>query len=161
MEANGCSQLHYTTYEGDGRMSALTKIRKGTFQHIESELYAYHETRKEIVRLKNDILHGSGIGDENVGGGRSNLPGDPTGRTATLMMSHRKIEQLERIVDAIESVVDRLPDEKRKLVELRYWTKPQTLTWEGIARKINVSRRQAFNWRDEIIRAIADKIGWR
>ena len=35
------------------------KLRRGTFQHVESELYAYHDTRKEIVRLKNEILHAS------------------------------------------------------------------------------------------------------
>jgi len=78
------------------------KLRRGTFQHVESELYAYHDTRKEIVRLKNEILHASAPPDENIGGGRGNLPGDPTGRTAVLMVTHRRIEQLERIVEAIE-----------------------------------------------------------
>jgi RinA family phage transcriptional activator len=138
-----------------------TKLRRGTFQHIESELYAYHDTRKEIVRLKNEILHGSAPLDENVGGGRSNLPGDPTGRTAVLMVTHRRIEQLERIVDAIESVVDRLPEKKQELVKLRYWTRPQTLTWDGIAMRLEVSRRTAINWREEVVYAIAEKIGWR
>ncbi|WP_237703247.1 hypothetical protein [Paenibacillus larvae] len=61
-------------------MSNQTKLRRGTFQHIESELYSYHETRKEIIRLKNEILYGSTPADENVGGGRSNLPSDPKGR---------------------------------------------------------------------------------
>ena len=137
-----------------------TKIKKGTFQHVESELYSYHDTKKEIVRLKNEIIYSSPI-DENVGGGRSNLPGDPTGRMAVLMVSHRKIEQLERIVDAIESVVERLPTEKKELIRLRYWTRPQLLTWDGIAERLHISRRQAFNWRDEVVYAVADKIGWR
>lgn len=145
---------------GDGGMRE-TKIRKGTFQHVESELYAYHETKKEIVRLKNEILYASNPVDENVGGGRSNLPSDPTGRKVVLMTSHRKIEQLERIVDAIESVVEKLPPEKRELVKLKYWTHPQTLTWEGIAQKLNCNRATAFRWRDEIVYAIAEKIGWR
>lgn len=138
-----------------------TKLRRGTFQHVESELYAYHDTKKEIVRLKNEILHASPIRDENVGGGRSNLPGDPTGRTAVLLTTHRKIEQLERIVEAIESVVERLPEHKKQLVRLRYWDKPRTLTWDGIAMKLHISRRQAMRWRDEIVYDIAAKIGWR
>lgn len=136
------------------------KLRNGTFKHIESELYAYHDTKREIVRLKNDILHSSSY-FEPIGGGRSNLPGDPTGNTATLMVTHRKIEQLERIVDAIESVVDKLPEEKQKLVKLKYWTRPQTLTWEGIAMRLGISARQAMRWRDEIVYAIAERIGWR
>lgn len=136
------------------------KLRNGTFKHIESELYAYHDTKREIVRLKNDILHSSSY-FEPIGGGRSNLPGDPTGNTATLMVTHRKIEQLERIVDAIESVVDKLPEEKQKLVKMKYWTRPQTLTWEGIAMRLGISARQAMRWRDEIVYAIAERIGWR
>ncbi len=140
---------------------SITKIRKGTFQHVESELYAYHETRKEIVRLKNEILYGSNGSDENVGGGRSNLPGDPTSQTAILLTSHKKLEQLQNIVDAIESVVDRLTDDRKRLIRLRYWDKPQRLTWDGIADELHVSRRQAMRWRDEIIRAVAERIGWR
>lgn len=142
-------------------MATATKLRRGTFQHVESELYGYHDTKKEIARIKNDILHGKANFDENVGGGRSNLPNDPTGNSATLLASHRKIEQLERIVDAIESVVNTLPDQKRHLVELRYWARPQTLTWDGIAMRLDVSRRTAINWRDEIVYAVAEKIGWR
>jgi len=138
-----------------------TKLRRGTFQHVESELYAYHDTKKEIVRLKNEILHASPNYDENVGGGRSNLPGDPTGRTAVLLVTHRRIEQLERIVEAIESVVERLPEHKKQLVRLRYWDKPRMLTWDGIAMRLDVSRRTAMNWRDEIVYSIAEKLGWR
>ncbi|MFD1954284.1 transcriptional regulator [Paenibacillus thailandensis] len=136
------------------------KLRRGTFQHIESELYAYHETMREIVRLKNDILHGKTSDDENAGGGRSSLPGDPTGRTATLLASHTKLEQMQHVTRAIEWVVERLPDDKRRLVEKRYWTRPQTLTWDGLALELNISRRTALNWRDEIINSIAVKLGW-
>lgn len=136
------------------------KIKKGTFQHVESELYAYHDTKKEIMRIKNDILHASPEPDLN-GGGRSNLPSDPTGRTATLMVTHRKVEQMQLIIDAIDTVYEMLPDEKKRLIDIKYWTRPQLLTWDGIAKKLHVSRRTAINWRNEIIHAIANIIGWR
>lgn len=137
-----------------------TKMRTGTFKHVESELYHYHETKKEIMKLKSYILHASPEPDL-YGGGKSNLPSDPTGRTATLMVTHRRIEQLERIIDAIESVYNSLPEEKQKLVRLKYWTKQQKLTWDGIASKINISRRQALYWRDEVVYRIAELLGWR
>ena len=142
-------------------MSNQTKLRRGTFQHVESELYSYHETRKEIIRLKNEILYGSTPADENVGGGRSNLPSDPTGEIAVLLTSHKKLEQLERIVNAIESVVEGLPEKKKEMIKLRYWTRPQTLTWEGVAQRIEKDRTTAIRWRNEIIREIANRIGWR
>lgn len=141
-------------------MASEVKLKRGTFQHVESEIYAYHETKQEIVRLKNEILYASPE-PNRTGGGRSNIPGNPTERTATLLVTHRKIEQMERITEAIESVVERLPEEKQRLVNLYYWTKPRTLTWDGIAQRLNVSRITAIRWRDEVVYAIAEKIGWR
>ncbi|ALA12723.1 transcriptional regulator [Paenibacillus larvae] len=142
-------------------MSNQTKLRRGTFQHVESELYSYHETRKEIIRLKNEILYGSTPADENVGGSKSNLPGDPTGKTAVLLTSHKKLEQLQAISDAIETTYNALDPAKQKLVRLRYWARPQLLNWEGIASQLHVSRRQAMRWRDEIVRMVAIRLGWR
>ena len=139
----------------------MIKLRKATFQHVESEMYAYHETRREIIRLKNEILYGKGNEDENTGGGRSSLPGDPTGMTAVLLVSHKRLEQLQAVVNAIELVVNGLPDGHKELVKLKYWTKPQTLTWDGIAHKLHVSKRQALRWRDEVVQMVGDKIGWR
>ena len=136
------------------------KLRRGTFQHVESELYAYHETKKEIIRIKNEILYRTSSRDDNVGGVQSNIPGDPTGKTAVLLATNRRIEQLEKIVKAIDSVVLRLPEDKKKLVQLRYWTKPRILTWDGIAREIPTGRATVFRWRDEIIFAIAEELGW-
>lgn len=137
------------------------KIRKGTFQHVESELFAFPDTIREIERLKDEILYGVGQVDENVGGGRGSIPSDPTGQRATLMASHRKIEQLERISKVIRNVHDQMPDDRKRLIKLRYWTRPQTRTWDGIAIELSLSRRQAIRWRDEIVYLIAERIGWR
>ena len=144
---------------GGGAMTKI-KLRTGTFKHVESELYHYHETKKEIAKLKEFIIHATPPPDR-TGGGRSNWPSDPTGRSGTMLVTNRKIEQMERIIDAIDDVYIRLPKEKQKLVRLKYWTKPQKLTWDGIALELDVSRRTAINWRDEIVYAIAELLGWR
>lgn len=139
----------------------MMAIRKSTFRHVESEISTFHETGREIIRLKNEIIHGSGTTDENVGGGKSNLPGDPTARVAVLLTSHRKLENLERIHDAIQSVYNALPEERQHLVRLKYWTKPQRLTWNGIAMKLDRNRATVIRWRDDIVQVITEKIGWR
>ncbi len=141
-------------------MGAL-KLKKATREHIESELYGYKDTLKEIKQLKEHIMFCSDNDDENTGGGRSSFISDPTGRTATRLMTHKRLNQLEDITNAIETVYTKLPEEQKKLVRLKYWTRPQTLTWEGIARELNVGRMTAFRWRDAIIFAIAELIGWR
>lgn len=136
------------------------KLRAGTFKHIESELFAYWDTVKEIARLQEEIIHAT-PDIKNIGGGRSNLPGDPTGTTVVALVSHRRLEQLEKIVDAIQTVYERLPEDKKKLIRLKYWTHPQTLTWDGIARQVPISKRMALYWRDEIVLEIAHRLGWR
>lgn len=141
-------------------MQAELTIRKGTFKHIESELFAYHETKKEINQIRQDILHGTAA-VESTGGGRSNLPGDPTNRTASTLVTHKRLKQLETIANAIEEVYIRLPEEKQRLIRIKYWTRPQTLTWDGIARTMNVGRATAIRWRNEVVFAVARSIGWR
>lgn len=139
-------------------MSAV-KIRKCTFKHVEDELQAYHDTRKEIIRLRNEIMYRPR--EDNTGGGRSNIPGNPTERTVTALMSNKRLQHLESIVDAIEAVYNRLPPEKQRLVVMCYWTRPQMLSWDGIAQKMHIGRTTAFRWRDEIVYAISEQVGWR
>lgn len=142
-------------------MSVALKVRKGTFKHIETELFSYHETRKEIIRLRNDILYPSKQQDDNVGGGRSSTTSDPTGRAVSALTANTRLLHMESLVHSIECVYERLPEDKKRLVILYYWTKPQLLSWEGIAQQLHISRVTAFRWRDEIIYAVTDQIGWR
>lgn len=137
-----------------------TKIRKTTFSHIESELYDYFDTRKSIIRIRSELLNAS-PSHENTGGGRSSLPSDPTGRTASLIASDRRLKSMEERVQAITEVVERLTDDKKKMIQLRYWARPQTLTWDGIAMELKCNRATVFRWRDDVIEAIAIRLGWR
>jgi RinA family phage transcriptional activator len=142
-------------------LTTAIKLKKATFKHIESELYSYKDTIREIVVLRNNIIFCKENDDENVGGGRSSLPSSPTERIGTMLASNKKLEHLEKIANAIEKVYTGLPEDYQKLIRLKYWTRPQTLTWEGIADKIPVSRRTAFNMRDEVVYTIAEVLGWR
>lgn len=142
-------------------MTVSIKLKKATFKHIESELYSYHDTLKEINTLRKDIMFTKENNDENTGGGRNNLPSSPTERIATRLATHKKLTRLEEVANAIEKVYTSLPEEHQKLVRLKYWTRPQTLTWDGIANKLHVTSRQAMRWRDEIIYVVAEVLGWR
>jgi RinA family phage transcriptional activator len=142
-------------------MTVATKLKKATFKHIESELYGYHDTLKEIDNLRKDIMFCNDNEDENTGGGRNNLPSSPTERIATRLATHKRLIQLEEVTNAIYKVFQGLPEDYQKLVRLKYWTRPQTLTWEGIADKLFISGRQAMRWRDELVYAVAEALGWR
>lgn len=135
------------------------KLRRGTVQHIEAELYDYHDTLKRIKNRRDAILHDSP--SEELVGGRSNLPSDPTGSVVSQMMADKQLQELERIASAVEHVYNICDDDRKKLIRLKYWTKPQTRSWEGIAQELKVSRATSFRWRDEIVQAIGEVLGWR
>jgi RinA family phage transcriptional activator len=142
-------------------MTVAIKLRKATFKHIESELYSYHDTLREINNLRKDIMFTKENDDENIGGGRNNLPSSPTERIATRLATHKRLNQLEEVTHAIEKVYTSLPEDYQKLIKLKYWTRPQTLTWEGIADKLHLGRRTAFRMRDEIVECVSEVLGWR
>jgi RinA family phage transcriptional activator len=133
------------------------KLTRASFHHVEAELYFYHDTKKEIERIRQDIIHAGKVQQE---GGRSGIS-NPTASAGTRLTTDKRLQKLEEVTDAIEAVMEMLDPHRTKLVKLKYWTKPQLLTWDGIAQEVNVSRRQAINWREEIIEAIAERIGWR
>lgn len=136
-----------------------TKLKPAVFKHIESELYDYPGTKREIQRLREQIIYGSTIPDENIGGGRASEPGRPTERIATRLATNKRLESLEEIRDAIYQVYCSASPEHKDLIRLRYWERTD-LSWYGIADRLCVSRRQALRWRNAIVERIAEVIGW-
>lgn len=136
------------------------KIKPGAFKHIEAELSEYQGTVRRIQQRREELMMNIST-DENTGGGKSNIPSRPTEQLATRLVDDLHLQELERIASSIEHVYNICDDERKKLVRLKYWTHPQTKTWDGIAQDLNISKRQAYRWRDEIVQAIGEKLGWR
>jgi RinA family phage transcriptional activator len=146
-------------------LGSTLNIKKTTFKHVESEWYNYHITLKDIVNLRQEILNPpvAEVEDINIvkGANSVRLPGDPTSKLAINIVASKQLQYMEKVIHAIESVYNALPDEYKKLVRIRYWQRNKQLTWDGIASELNVSKRQAMRWRDEIIQATVEVLGWR
>lgn len=145
-------------------MVTSIKPTKLAFKKAESEWYNYHHTLREIAKLREEIMNPfDEEPDTNTGGGSNSvrIPGDPTGRMATRIMTSKQLNYLTEIIEAIERVHNALPDNYKKLVRIKYWNKSNKMTWDGISLELNVSKRQAMRWRDEIIQATVEVLGWR
>lgn len=143
-------------------MTLAIRPMKITFKKMEAEWYNYHNTLKEIAKLRAEIMNPFQDDlDENVGGGRSSEMDKPTERIATRLVTHKQLLYLSEVTDAIKQVYDSLPDNYKKLVRLRYWNKNNEMTWYGIAQELNVSEKQAQRWRDKIIYSTMEVLGWR
>ncbi|MED4083882.1 transcriptional regulator [Halalkalibacterium halodurans] len=143
-------------------MAAATQLKKATFKHVEAELYAYPDTKREINKLRQQIMNGTND-DENVGAGRNSYrtPSRPTEQIATRLMTNKFLRNLEEVAYAIDTVYNSLDPTRQKIIKMRYWSGRQSASWERIAMECNLSERSVYNYRKEIIGAIAEKIGWR
>lgn len=148
-----------------GNVEQTVTTQKDAFRHVEAELYAYPFRKKEIERLRDEILtpFKEEPDDKTVVKGRNSvrMPGDPTGRKALTLASHSKLLHLERVTDAIEEVYYRLPDVKQELIQIKYWTKPHQLTTVGICENLGISERTYRRWRTNIVSDIAEILGWK
>lgn len=133
------------------------KMKPSTFKHIEAEIAMLPELRKEIVKRREEIMNPTMT--EELVGGRSNEPSDPTGRLATRLVMDKRLSELERIELAITSVYEMLEDKPRQMVNMIYWTRHKR-TWEGIAMELEVGRTTLFRWRNEIVYAVGNNLGW-
>ncbi|NIK10907.1 transcriptional regulator [Alkalibacillus almallahensis] len=147
-------------------MAQAIKLSKQTFKKIEAEWFNYHQTLKEIAMLREEIHnpHIEQTDDERlvIEGNKSTFePSSPTEKIATRLTTNKQLNYLCEVTDAIEQVYQALPHHHQKLVRVRFWSKNRNLTWDGIAEELNVSRRQAIRWRDEIIHLTNEVLGWR
>lgn len=133
------------------------KLRRTTQKFIEAELVDYRATKKKIAEattcLASTRSRGKGVTLPNT-------PGDTGGAFPSSVRDQRHLHEMERTVAAIELVYEKSTATHKRLIEERYWNRPQVLDWDCIAQRLYVSRRQAFNLRGHILQAIAQQMGW-
>lgn len=134
------------------------KLRRGTFKHIEAELYDYKDTLKRIKQREQELM--SDPAREEGMPSSPTLPSSTTERYGTRLAMDRQLQELERVASAVEHVYNICDDGRKKLIHLKYWTRPQLKSWEGIAQELHISKRQAYRWRDEVIQAVGERLGW-
>lgn len=133
------------------------RLRREIKAYIEAELRDYHQTKADLVEAKDDFIHQAPIAD--LSGVRGTDTSRPTESKVLKMITNKRIKRAEQIIRAIETVVNGLPDDKFRLVELRYWKRPRMLTDEGIAQEIGCDRRTLCRWMDGILLAIGIEMG--
>ena len=132
-------------------------LKRQIRQYIECELRDYDQTKKEWENIQKNVICAGGCGDDS--GIRGTDKRSATESKALRLISNKRLAQLERTIAAFERVLSRLQEEKYKLVMLKYWSSPQMLTDDGIALKLNISKRTLYDWQSAIILAFAKELG--
>ena len=132
-------------------------LKRGIRLYIESELRDYEQTKQEWENLQDEIVYGSSCGDDS--GIRGTDISRPAEQKALKLITNKRLSQLERTIKSFERVLTNLQEDKFKLVVLKYWTNPQTLTDDGIAMELHVSKRTLYDWQNGILLALSKEMG--
>lgn len=132
------------------------KLSKATFRHIEKELYCYHDTKEYIKELREQIM--DEVPKDVVGIKPTGYRSSITEIKGTKLADHKLLREMERITKVIEEVYTRLPDERKRMIELKYWS---NLSTKQVAEKLHVDDSTIRRWRQAVVYAIALRLGWR
>ena len=143
------------------------KIRRLNFRIIEAEIVNYHQSKKQlseyVANLQTITFPGRNM-DETGITPKGGMPGDPTARQAIkLAEAHEMVgvmQEMARRVEAIEWALGRLTDGHRKLAKLYYWSQTY-YSPERVAEELHIGRPTFFRWRKQIVRLIAQRLGWK
>lgn len=136
-------------------------IDKRTFKYIEKEIYSLHDTLKEIKLIEYEIVHGNDVDTDSPQPGRTSVRtiNDTTAIKATELVEHKRLKRMREKAEAILKVYNSLPEEKKRLIKLYYWDRPGELTWEGVAKELNMGRATAIRWRNSFVLRVAEEMG--
>ena len=137
---------------------------KGVYQYKDiDKLNQINDIR--IKKLRNEISLGGGdmFGEKSSPTNKFNsaVENDVIYREKNIQPEIDKLmrEKENRIIEKelIDNALDLLEEEEKKLVELRYFSKP-TRSWDSIALELNQSKDNCIKIRRKVIERLADYI---
>lgn len=143
-------------------MPTVDTVPPRVFKLVEKLLHDYR-LHKTIVanyeRARQDIIERSRQWEPGIGDGPQGVPADPTGRkVAELEALEARTGRSRQVLAIIDAVWDILSDEKRRILELKYFAKDK-LTNEQVIAEMHIGRSRFYAQRKEIIRDFAFVMG--
>ncbi len=128
------------------------RINKSVFRYIEFELYNYQETKRELERYKEEILESTNIPEVNV----QTMPGNVTESKAIKITSSPFVMRAEKTIKAIDKALAILGEQHWRIFKLKYC---DCMPWQEIVITMNISDRQYFKLRRELVIAVGQNLG--
>lgn len=135
-------------------------MRRSTFNYIEDMLRDYPHYNEYIKECEEEIRHPYVEPDANIGGGRSSGKQERLTETIVRIDEDRRIRQMKRQQRAIAKCLDRSnSDIVYQMCKELYFMNKRRLTLDGVAYKLNVSRRTLIRRREDFFIDLAKELG--
>lgn len=134
-------------------------MRKSTINYLESELRDYPNYERHVRQLRDEILNPWIETDENIGGGKSNLPSSTVERGVTRLTTDKRLLQLDRMMNAIKKVYNESTEAQQEFIQLYYFQKQRKYTVLGIADNLCISKTVLYEYKKDVLKRLADELG--
>lgn len=135
-------------------------MRRSTFNYIEDMLRDYPHYNEYIKECEEEIRHPYVESDENIGGGRSAGKQEHLTETIVRIDEDKRIRQMKRQQRAVANCLDRYnSDIVYQMCKELYFVNKRRLTLDGVAYKLNVSRRTLIRRREDFFIDLAKELG--
>ena len=134
-------------------------MANATFKYIEQMLYDYPDYEREIKLRREELMYPRRELDENIGGSSSH---DDTGFPERYVISlerDKRLRALEEQQLVIKNCLFELRIDEQRVIKKRYFDRPQTLTWDGVALESGYSKMQCLRIREKLVNNIGNKLG--
>lgn len=129
------------------------RLSKNTYRYVENEIRLYKHTHRELAQIKNNLINESAVAPER----RGSEAGDPTANKVIRLSLNKKIDEMEKIIKAIEKTYRTLTGNKKKVME-EYWI--GRYTTPGLAGKLGVDETTIRRWKRFIVYSVAIELNF-
>lgn len=136
----------------------MDKVELAYFEKLFKD---YHSYEKKILVRKAELTYREI--DENVGGGKSNIPAKAIENMVIKQLSDEWLTFLQKVLDAIEKTLDAIQTINpsfRVLIEEKYFKSGGLEPWEDVAKRVGWSKSQAYNIRYQTLEIFANILGF-
>lgn len=133
----------------------MQTLERHDIAKLEGYIKNIKQYRKELKFRGYELLENHD--PENLGAGKSNMPGNPIEREVLKRFSDKKYNNLDNIVSSVEKLINTVDDDSLDAMKLKYWHEQGAyLTWEDVAKEYNMSRTAMTNRRNAWLMMLAD-----
>ena len=79
---------------------------------------------------------------------------------AVTLADNKLLDTMQEIVNAVDTVYYGSNNTVRKFMDEFYFARPRTLTIDGVADKMYISRRTLYRIRHRLVQKLAIELGW-
>ncbi|HEY9570034.1 MAG TPA: transcriptional regulator [Metalysinibacillus sp.] len=138
----------------------MRQLEKYDLQKLESYWRDLNQLKKELKFREWELLEPYREQDTNIGGGKANTISDTTANKAILLAEDKKYNATKEIISTVEGIYAILDDDRKTIVQMRYWDKNNCYEWEDIADQLHMSRYRVLRLRNTIIDETARRLAW-